>query len=94
MKCVLQLSKTYFDFICMNKHWDLVRNGEVINPFLIQFFFFNIKKSKGHIQKINVFIIDDHLGKIFKAMNDTILRENFIVSMMFGLHNFTFITFY
>lgn len=57
-------------------------------------FFFNIKKSKGHMQKINVFIIDDHLGKNFKAMNDTILRENFIVSMMFGLHNFTFITFY
>ncbi len=62
---------------------------------LLDFFsFFNIKKSKGHMQKINVFIIDDHLGKFFKAMNDTILRENFIVSMMFVLHNSTFITFY
>jgi hypothetical protein len=46
------------------------------------------------MQKINVFIINHCLGKIFKPMNDTILREYFIVSMMFGLCNFTFITFY
>ncbi len=46
-------------------------------------FLLNIKKSKGHMQKINVFIIDDCLGKKFKAMNDTILKENFVVSMTF-----------
>jgi hypothetical protein len=28
------------------------------------------------MQKINVFIIDDYLGKIFKTMNDTILKDN------------------
>jgi hypothetical protein len=40
----------------------------------------------------DVFIINDHLGKKIKAMNETILREKLIVSMIFGLTNFTFIT--
>jgi hypothetical protein len=30
--------------------------------------------------------------KKIKAMNETILRENFIISMIIGLTNFTFIT--
>lgn len=77
MKCVLQLLETYFDFICtyIQTLGSYLKWGSDKTLF-DSIFFLNIKKSEGHMQKINVFIIDDRLGKIFKAMNDTILKEN------------------